>query len=386
MLKSAYGAGVDPDRVAKGLGTIARALNENQRTRATIGALLLELPDLDWASAARLAHADDALAKFNPNEPRDEKGRWIANITLSTPASSRHGLPPKLSHSPLRLVSARPQDELDGNATHADALQAALDAQPWAGLPPGNRVDELGDLLEWVANAKPEEAPAIRGEIRRLYYDHGDTTGGNALNLALSDALEATSLAERADILERFEPYTREDPAQAATDANGLVSGILLGPFAHAPASAPIESPIAAKPGARNLPPLSPSEFWDELPPIERGRRIHDARSTELPFNFPVIDILVGTRVISTKTIDLRAATYQSDTRLLRRVNGYVDLLANFNGAKLGNYVVNAEDFTERELELVIPRGSWTSSQKDVLVSARTRARQRGVYLTVKHY
>ena len=59
-----------------------------------------------------------------------------------------------------------------------------------AKLPPGERIDELGDFLEWLANANPEDEKAIRAEIKRYYYDVGDTVGGDALNAALSDVLE----------------------------------------------------------------------------------------------------------------------------------------------------------------------------------------------------
>jgi hypothetical protein len=44
--------------------------------------------------------------------------------------------------------------------------------------------DELADLLQWIANAKPGDEQAIRGEISRHYSDIGDT-----LNDALDNAL-----------------------------------------------------------------------------------------------------------------------------------------------------------------------------------------------------
>jgi hypothetical protein len=104
-------------------------------------------------------------------------------------------------------ASERPKRPLSA----AEALQASLEAEPWVSFPDDDRVDELGDFLEWIANAKPEEEPVIRSEIKRYYYDHGDKKGGDALNQALREALAATDLAERAAILERYERYTRED-------------------------------------------------------------------------------------------------------------------------------------------------------------------------------
>jgi len=74
---------------------------------------------------------------------------------------------------------------------------------------PGRRSDRR------IGNAKPEEEPVIRSEIKRYYYDHGDKAGGDALNQALREALVATDLAERAAILDRYGCYTEEDWVEA---------------------------------------------------------------------------------------------------------------------------------------------------------------------------
>lgn len=55
LLERAYGAVVDADQTVRGLQAVACALNKDQPTRAMIRALLLHLPELDWAGAARLA-------------------------------------------------------------------------------------------------------------------------------------------------------------------------------------------------------------------------------------------------------------------------------------------------------------------------------------------
>jgi hypothetical protein len=119
--------------------------------------------------------------------------------TLAAAAALELPLPPSEDDLP-------PLDDFDRE--RIEALQAEIDAEPWVRLPPGNRVDELEDLLEWIANATPEDAAVIEKEIRRLYYNHRDTSRGDALTRALRRALEATDLAERAAILRRFEPYT----------------------------------------------------------------------------------------------------------------------------------------------------------------------------------
>ncbi|HLZ65909.1 MAG TPA: hypothetical protein VKQ29_06735 [Aliidongia sp.] len=379
LLDRAYGAAIDSNRTVKGLQTVARALTEDQPIRAMIRALLLHLPELDWAGAARLAQADDMLAKFDPDQPRDEKGRWAANGNEPVPAPGIHGLPPKLSRPPLRLVSDSPLANQNEAHTHADTSSDDPEAEPWVTLPPGKRIDELGDLLEWVANVKPEEAPIIRGEIKRLYYDHGDTRGGDALNLALTDALEATSPAERADILERFEPYTREDPSQAAMDSYGLTTGVGLGQALAATLAGPAATQwLDPNRGTR----LFSEDFW-QMAPLKRGDLLHQARSPQLAPNFPVIDDKVGSLVISTKTLDLSAAGYQVPRRLEQMVNNYVDRVAGFYGRRWGDVEIEAKDITDRQLDLIIPRNFSTQAQWDILRSAKSRAEARGVHLRI---
>ena len=129
LLERAYGAAVDTDRTVKGLQTVARALNEDQPTRAMIRALLLHLPELDWAGAARLARADDTLTKFDPDQTRDEKGRWAANGNESAPAPGIHGLPPKLSRPPLHLVS---------DSSHAQPGRSPTSRRHFVGRTPGD--------------------------------------------------------------------------------------------------------------------------------------------------------------------------------------------------------------------------------------------------------
>jgi len=383
LLESAYGAEVDAARVIKGLAIVARALNEREPARAMIGALLLELSELDWAGAARLARANDTLAKFDPDEARDERGRWAANGNETANARSPHGLPPRLSSSPVRLISTDPKETIGDATARSDIPPDDLEEEHWVTLPPGRRVEELGDLLEWAANPKPEEAPVIRGEIRRLYYDHSDTAGGNALNLALTDGLEATSDAERAAILERFEPYTREDPSQAARDNIGLSVGISVG---HALATA-----LMGAPATQWLDPdrggnLFSDYFWREAAPLERGALLHEARTPRLASNFPVIDDEKAGLIISTKTMDLNAPGYQVGRRLRYLVNKYIRDLADFKGDTWDGIQITNEDIRARRLDLIIPRFSGTEAQWKILRNAAERAESQRVHFKISEF
>lgn len=211
LLSSAYDIEADVSSVMAGLDVVAGALNGGDTVRAMIAAAQLKLPTLDWDGAVRIARAEEALRKYGSNQPRDWHGRWTTGgaggpAIKPQPVSFRPS-----GQSAETPPSAKPQSD---NAA-ADDQSAFELPKDWVTLPPGKRIDELGDLLEWIANAKPEDAEAIRAEIKRYYYDVGDIQGGNALNRALSEALQDGPLStkERQEFLKAYEPYTREDPA-----------------------------------------------------------------------------------------------------------------------------------------------------------------------------
>lgn len=111
----------------------------------------------------------------------------------------------------------------DDRSRATDVVPSTVERR--AALPPGERIDELGDFLERLANAKPEEETAIRAEIKRYYYDVGDTSGGNELNAALSNVLEPGVTPEiRQEILKGIAPYADTDPAEVGR-FRSLVTG-----------------------------------------------------------------------------------------------------------------------------------------------------------------
>jgi hypothetical protein len=110
LMKSAYGHDVDPARSYPGLDVIAKALNRGDLGRAMVAAIHLRLPRLNPASAAHIAFADDALSKFDPHEPRDERGRWTSGggspaNSAAKPASRKHPAKPIKPMRPIRPAS-----------------------------------------------------------------------------------------------------------------------------------------------------------------------------------------------------------------------------------------------------------------------------------------
>lgn len=106
LLNAAYGDAIQPRGLVKGVDRIAQALSCGELGRAMIMALHLGLPDLDWEAGARVARANDALAKFDAGEPRDWHGRWTSGAASGDgPANSAP--PPKPANARRRRSAAR---------------------------------------------------------------------------------------------------------------------------------------------------------------------------------------------------------------------------------------------------------------------------------------
>jgi len=78
--------------------------------------------------------------------------------------------------------------ENNASTRRSDASPDAVDN--WVRLPPAKRIDELGDFLEWLANAKPEDEQKIRAEINRYWGSVGDFRAVGTLNFMLSQVLK----------------------------------------------------------------------------------------------------------------------------------------------------------------------------------------------------
>jgi hypothetical protein len=97
LLEAAYGECADAAPLLKGLEAVARALDAGDLARAAIAAVHLGLPPMtDPAAPQRLVEADRLLkGSFDPNEPRDQRGRWttgsaapVIQLSSTTPSSS----------------------------------------------------------------------------------------------------------------------------------------------------------------------------------------------------------------------------------------------------------------------------------------------------------
>jgi len=352
LLKRAYRADVATDRLMPGLKTVAAALNANDPRLAHIAAVHLRIPDLPDRAARDGMEAEDIVVKYgdwnpalHPRTGVPPNPGWFASTDGSSDESS--------------WTRTAQNDNPTQRSDAADSI-----GQDRVILPPGERNDELGDFLEWIANAKPADETPIRAEIKRRYYDVGDASGGDALATALSNVLgPGVAYKDRQKILDAIGPYSvpAGDPTvDLLTDAGLLSLGML-------PPAAGLETASAA---------------W-ELGWAARGIYFSEQLDANLPAAFPVIDRWLDGIVTSIKSIDLRAATYQDAARLTYRLNGYIDKLVLFDGDEMGGIVIRPSDISSRVLSLAVPKGSMTTIQRAAIEAARLRARAFEVDLVI---
>ncbi|MGH2459982.1 MAG: RHS repeat-associated core domain-containing protein, partial [Chloroflexota bacterium] len=118
------------------------------------------------------------------------------------------------------------------------------------------------------------------------------------------------------------------------------------------------------------------------LPPAIRGEMIEDTigRSDFLVQNFPVIDRFEGGIATSIKSINLGDPYYQNPANLVRVLQRYAKVLADWQGATRAGYRVDAADITGRELIVAIPPGA-TAAQAAALQQVGGWAATIGVVL-----
>jgi len=105
-----------------GLKVVAHALNAGDLGRAMIAAIHLRLPALSGGGAAGVNFAADMLAKYNPDEPRDARGRWTTEGNGSAVRSlGQMGL--------IRVVNIRgANDNITARACYAATKQCQVSA------------------------------------------------------------------------------------------------------------------------------------------------------------------------------------------------------------------------------------------------------------------
>jgi hypothetical protein len=353
LFSLAYGREATAQRLMGGLATVASALNADDQGLARIAAVHLRIPDLPDRTARDAMEAADILIKSADWNP-------ALHPRAGTPPNPGWFAPTDGAGSESSLTRAAQNDD----PTHrSDASPSAGDG--WVRLRPGpQRIDELADFIEWIANAKPEDEQAIRAEIKRYFYDVGDQASAAALNSALTVLLRlGITQEDRQRILDRqLDVFTRADPGAYAQTRDWATGAALLAggvpPVAAGEATAAGQASEAWTYGwARR------GQYFDQL-----------LRDGSLPALFRTIDNFTDGVATSIKSIDLNAATYQDAARLSYRLNQYVDDLGDYEGGEMSDTIVELSNITDRVLNLVVPKGSMTATQLAAAEAARVRA------------
>lgn len=350
LLSRAYRTEVTVDRLMPGLATVASALNANDPCLACIAAVHLRIPDLPNQTARDGMEAEDVLIKssvwnpaLHPRTGTPPNPGWFAPTDGSGDQSS-----------PFQTA------QNDDPTRRSDASQGA--GQNWVRLPPGHqRIDELADFVEWMANAKPEDEQAIRAEIKRYFYDAGDQGSANALNSVLTVLLRpGITQEDRQKLLNSLDVFTRADPAEYVQSRNYITElALQLGSI---PPTESVDPHAAAwKSGWAKR-----GQYFDQL-----------LRDGSLPPGFPTVDNFTGGVVTSIKSVDLNAATYQDGIRLTYGLNKYINDVAEFEGDEWDNIKVLSSEITGRTLSLAIPKSSMTEEQRIVIEAARAWAKSK---------
>jgi hypothetical protein len=353
LLRRAYQLNVVADRLMPGLATVVAALNANDQALARIAAVHLRIPDLPDLAARDAMEAADILIKSADWNP-------ALHPRAGTPPNPGWFAPTDGASSESFSTRTAQHDD----PTHrSDASPNAGD--DWVTLRVGpQRIDELADFIEWIANAKPENEQAIRAEIKRYFYDVGDQGSAAALNSALTVLLRPGITEEdRQQVLDRqLDVFTRTDPGAYAQIRDWATGAALLAggvpPVAVGETAAAEQASEAWTYGwARR------GQYFDQL-----------LRDGSLPPLFRTIDNFTDGIATSIKSIDLNAATYQDAARLTYRLNQYVDDLGDYAGGRLLATIVRLPDISDRVLNLVVPKGATTEVQRAAIEAAQARA------------
>ena len=353
LLGCAYRSNVVVDRLMPGLATVAAALNANDQALARIAAVHLRIPDLpDQAARDAMKAADVFIKSVDWNPALHPRADTPPNPGWFAPTGGAGGE----SFSTRTAQNDDPTQRSDASANAGD---------DWVKLRPGpQRIDELADFIEWIANAKPEDEQAIRAEIKRYFYNVGDQGSAAALNSALTVLLRpGTTKVDRQRLLDQqLDVFTRADPGAYARTRDWATGAALLAgglpPVAAGEAAAAEQASEAWTYGwARR------GQYFDQL-----------LRDGSLPALFRTIDNFTDGVATSIKSIDLNAGTYQDAARLTYRLNKYIDDLGDYEGGSLLTTTVELPDISDRMLNLVVPKGAMTEVQGAAIEAARSRA------------
>jgi hypothetical protein len=245
-LSAGYGVAVSAAPLYPAITRIADYMTRGEWTLATLAAVHLGLPELpDQAAAHRLLKV--TTTAWDPAK----HPRWPAQSTEGHGGQFRPA-DDGSDGSLLVPVASRTSSQVSGGGR--------------ANLKPGRYRVDLEALIEAIANARPEDVPALRRAIDEKFLRVGDFDGATKLQGMLTQASELPpDSRQRQNILDLMSAYARGNPEEVARFKMRLfeLGGAIIRGATDVPVIAP---PI--------LPPDAPT---DSKTLYDLGRGISDA-------------------------------------------------------------------------------------------------------------
>jgi len=161
----------------RSVALVANALNKGDMARATMTAVLMRLPDP--AGPVRIADVDGGLAKagFNPNEPRDERGRWTtggnetrASVQIADADMSDASDDP-VAQAAARAAASGGEKHYDEDYGGAEAVDIAYNGK-------------LHDVVrDWIADAFKHAGIPVLTEVPLTTIQSGVTAEADVVAL-----------------------------------------------------------------------------------------------------------------------------------------------------------------------------------------------------------
>jgi hypothetical protein len=246
LMKAAYGADADATRLESSLQAIARALNGGELARAAIAAVLTRTPELTQDAARRLAAANDNLAKYDPDQPRDWHGRWTSD-DAGGPASSAPLAGPEAARQPADSTDRRDAaDQAEVSGTTENGAAGTTPQTPTA--------------LEQELESQYDDLGPVEFAKQVLQFGDQLARGGASLPPTEKDRTlaEYTFLEDRLSFWLAYEYTPPTAQGNLLSAAQALFQGAMLSGIAqpgHLPKSM---LDVAADVWANDNPPLRP--------------------------------------------------------------------------------------------------------------------------------
>lgn len=424
LIKAAYGAESDPVRLQSSLGSIARALNSGDFALAAITAVQTRTPELSCEAAARLVDVEknltkQRLAKYDPDEPRDWRGRWTTertsgSATTTAPvgdgvANQGNDLTDSRVSNPeqdatdrnaplIPISSAASNDEVDSDRSQAPSSLEQEFERKYDDLGPVDFAKQVIQFGDWLgragANLSPEEKQRALAEYSFLQnrlslwlgYDYKPPTAqGNLISAAqtLYQGAINGGIVQVGNLPESM--LAVGGTTSFFTDGAPRVRPSTKPAFDEAP-SGPPQLPKEME-GLAGIADRTDANFqWNggiaSRKKFEGYIAEQDPNFEQLRDGSKTFDLINRStgEAISAKTMNTLSATYiKNPQEIYRRVTRYVDAAANYQPRKSD---LDPSDIQSKTLHLAVPE--WTSpTQWRYLLRAMIYGRDNGVKVVI---